>query len=174
LLVERASQVFGVAEDVIARAARLSPAGDAGGGAIATVVRGERRRGSDLERRLLRGLLAAPGLWDEVRGELRLDDFEDGDARALAAWWWEHGVVVPFGEGADGAAALARELASEEEQLGDHRAEVLGATRRLVVRRLQRELRAKQSGLATARGEEATRLMQEIQDTARALRERST
>jgi DNA primase len=175
LLVERASQVFGVAEGVIARAARLATAGDASGGPVASVVKAERRRGSDLERRLLRALLSAPELLDEVRAELRIEDFEDGDARALAGWWWQHGVVLPPGEEGDGAAALARELASAGEEDGmDPRAEVIGATRRLVMRRLQRELRARQAGLATARGEDATRLMHEIQEIARALRQRST
>jgi DNA primase len=175
LLVERASQVFGVAEGVIARAARLATAGDASGGPVASVVKAERRRGSDLERRLLGALLSAPELLDEVRAELRIEDFEDGDARALAGWWWQHGVVLPPGEEGDGAAALARELASAGEEDGmDPRAEVIGATRRLVMRRLQRELRARQAGLATARGEDATRLMHEIQEIARALRQRST
>jgi hypothetical protein len=42
------------------------------------------------------------------------------------------------------------------------------------VRRLQRELRARQSDLASARGEDATRLMHEIQEIARALQKLST
>jgi len=175
LLVERASQVFGVSEGVIARAARLASTGGEGGGPVASAVRGQRRRGSELERRFLRALLSAPETWDEVRGELRIEDFEDDDARALVAGWWELGVGMPSGEGAEGAAALARELASAGEDEGsDPRAEALGAVRRLVVRRLQRELKARQAGLASARGEEARRLMHEIQEIARALRQRST
>jgi hypothetical protein len=51
---------------------------------------------------------------------------------------------------------------------------VIGTLRRLVVRRLQRELRRRQSTLAAARGEDATRLMQEIQDIARTLHKLST
>ena len=95
-------------------------------------------------------------------------------ARALASLWWEHGVVMPSDEGEDGAAALARELASGGEDGQDHRAEVIGALRRLAVRRLQRELRSRQAGLAAARGGDAERLMTEIQEIARALQKLST
>ena len=72
------------------------------------------------------------------------------------------------------AAALARELASAGGEGQDHGAEVIGALRRLVVRRLQRRLRRCQSSLAAARGDDATRLMQEIQDIARTLQKLST
>jgi len=43
-----------------------------------------------------------------------------------------------------------------------------------VMRRLQRELRQRRSGLAAAHGESAERLMQEIQDIARTLQKLST
>jgi hypothetical protein len=79
---------------------------------VATAVQSQRRRESDVERRLLRALWKEPDLLGAARGELRVEDFEDGSARALAALWWEHGVVMPSEEGADGAATLARELAS--------------------------------------------------------------
>jgi DNA primase len=174
LLVERASQVFGVSEEVIARAARLASGGDRSGHPVTAAVQGQRRRESDLERRLLRGLWEAPDLLDAVRAEWRVEDFEDGSARALAAWWWQHGVGMPSGDGAGDAASLARELASGAEEGQDHRAEVLGALRRLTVRRLQRELRSRQAGLAAARGGDAERLMHEIQEIARALQKLST
>jgi len=174
LLVERASQVFGVDEGVIARAARLAAGGDRGGAPVTVAVQAQRRRESELERRLLRALWAAPDLLEAARAELGVEDFEDGGARALAAWWWERGVVMPDEDGPDGAAALARELASEQEEGQDHRAEGLGSIRRLVVRRLQRELRSRQSGLKAARGDDATRLMNEIQEIARALQKLST
>jgi len=174
LLVERASQVFGLGEEVIARAARLASGGDRSGLPVATAVQSQRRRESDVERRLLRGLWKEPDLLGAARGELRVEDFEDGSARALAALWWEHGVVMPSEEGVDGAAALARELASAGDDDQDHRAEVLGAIRRLAVRQLQRELRSRQAGLAAARGDDAERLMSEIQEIARALQKLST
>ena len=81
------------------------------------------------------------------------------------------GVALPEGDGE--AAALARELASTQKEQ-DPSAEVLGTIRRLVVRRLQRELRARRTGLAAASGESAERLMQEIQDIARTLQKLST
>jgi len=172
LLVERASQVFGLSEGVIARAARQATvAGDRVPEPVSTAVRAQRRGESELERRLLRGLWQAPELLDAARAELRPEDLEDAGARALAGWWWEHGVALPEGDGE--AAALARELASTPREQ-DPSAEVLGTIRRLVVRRLQRELRARRTGLAAASGESAERLMQEIQDIARTLQKLST
>ncbi|HEY6194929.1 MAG TPA: DNA primase, partial [Candidatus Eisenbacteria bacterium] len=173
LLVERASQVFGVAEGVIARAARLATGGDRSGGPMAAAVRAQRRVESELERRLLLGLWHAPELIEAARAELDAAEFEDGGARALAEVWWERGVVMP-GDDDGEAAAVARELAAAGGEDQDHRAEVIGTLRRLVVRRLQRELRRRQSTLAAARGEDATRLMQEIQDIARTLHKLST
>ena len=172
LLVERASQVFGISEGVIARAARQASAGgERVPEPVSAAVRAQRRAGAELEHRLLRGLWHAPELLDEARAELTPQDFEDAGARALAGEWWEHGVALPEGDGE--AAALARELASTEREQ-DPSAEVLGTIRRLVVRRLQRELRARRAGLAAASGELAERLMQEIQDIARTLQKLST
>jgi DNA primase len=172
LLVERASQVFGLSEGVIARAARQATAsGERVPEPVSAAVRAQRRVEGELERRLLRGLWLAPELLDEARAELQPADLEDPGARALAGWWWEHGVTLPEGDGE--AAALARELASTERET-DPSAEVLGTIRRLVVRRLQRELRARRAGLAGASGETAERLMQEIQDIARTLQKLST
>ena len=172
LLVERASQVFGLSEGVIARAARQTAAGEGRvPEPVSAAVRAQRRTESELERRLLRGLWHAPELLAEARAELHPEDLEDAGARALAGWWWEHGVALPEGDGE--AAALARELASTEREQ-DPSAEVLGTIRRLVVRRLQRELRARRAGLAGASGESAERLMQEIQDIARTLQKLST
>jgi len=172
LLVERASQVFGLSEGVIARAAHQATAsGERVPEPVSAAVRAQRRVEGELERRLLRGLWLAPELLDEARAELQPADLEDPGARALAGWWWEHGVTLPEGDGE--AAALARELASTERET-DPSAEVLGTIRRLVVRRLQRELRARRAGLAGASGETADRLMQEIQDIARTLQKLST
>lgn len=177
LLVERASRVFGVSEGVIARAARLASGGDRSGRPVAAVVHAQKRVGSTLERRLLRGLFSAPDLLDAARAELQPEEFEDGDARALAEWWWTRGIEVPGADGPAGAAALARELATEaaEAAVGqDERAEVQGAIRRLVMRRLERDRRAREAQLVTARGEESTRLMREIQEIASTLKKLST
>lgn len=172
LLVERASQVFGLSESVIAQAARLATRGDRSGQPVAVAVKTQRRIESELERRLLRGLWSAPELIEAARAELEAGDFEDGGARALAEVWWRDGVVMPADDGE--AAVLARELASAGGEGQDHRAEVIGALRRLVVRRLQRQMRRCQSSLGAARGDDATRLMQEIQDIARTLQKLST
>ena len=178
LLVERTSRVFGVAEGVIARAARLASSGDTSGRPVAAVVHAQRRAVGELERRLLRGLWRAPELLQAARDELQAEDLEDGSARALATWWWEHGVVMPGEDGGDDALVLARELASEagrgEAEGHDERAEVLGAIRRLKMRRLERDRRAREAQLVTAQGEESTRLMREIQEIASMLKKLST
>jgi hypothetical protein len=171
LLVERASQVFGMSEGVIARAARLAREGDRAGTTVAAAVRAQRRVESDLERRLLLGLWHAPEQLDTVRAEMHVEEFEDAGARALAAWWWKQGVVLPEGDGAE--AVLARELAAGGTDNADPGAETLGILRRLVIRRWERERRQRQSRLGTARGDEAARLMQEIQDIARTLHDLS-
>jgi hypothetical protein len=135
--VERASQVFGLSEGVIARAAAPGDGGWRSRSPSRSRPRcaAQRRGESELERRLLRGLWQAPELLDAARAELQPEDLEDAGARALAGWWWEHGVALPEGDGE--AAALARELASTQREQ-DPSAEVLGTIRRLVVRRLQR------------------------------------
>ena len=176
LLVERASRVFGLSEAVIARAARLAASGDRSARPVTAAVHAQRRVGNELERRLLRGLWNAPELIETARAELAVEDLEDAGARALAKVWWEQGVVMPGDDGNDGTAALARELATEaaagEEQ--DERAELLGAIRRLVMRRLQKDRREREAQLVTARGEEMTRLMREIQEIASTLKKLST
>jgi DNA primase len=177
LLVERASRVFGLSEAVIARAARLASGGDKSGRPVTAAVHAQRRVGNELERRLLRGLLHAPELLESARAELGAEDLEDAGARALAKLWWEQGVVMPGEDAPDGVASLARELATEASQAEegqDERAEVLGAIRRLVMRRLQRDRRAREAQLVTARGEESTRLMREIQEIASTLKKLST
>lgn len=172
LLVERASQVFGLSEGVIARAARLATGGDKSGQSVTVAVKSQRRVESEVERRLLAALWHEPELLESVRREVAVEQFEDHGARALASWWWQHGVVLPEDDGE--AAALARELASAGEEGQDHRAEVVGAIRRLTVRRLQQERRARESQLATARGEEQTKLMREIQEIASTLKKLSS
>jgi hypothetical protein len=169
--------VFGVSEGVIARAARLASEGDRSGRPVAAAVHAQKRVGSTLERRLLRGLWNAPELLDAARAELRAEDFEDGDARALAGWWWARGVGLPGDDAPGEAAVLARELATEAAgavEAQDEHAEVQGAIRRLVMRRLQRDRRAREAQLVTARGEESTRLMREIQEIASTLKKLST
>ena len=172
LLVERASQVFGLSESVIARASRLALRKEGTTEPVSHAVRAQRRAEGTVERSLLQGLLHAPELLEQARTELTPEHFEDAAARALAEWWWERGIVLPDGEGE--AAALARELASAGGENLDQRAVVVGAIRRLKIRHLQRQRRARESELVRAREEELrTRLQREIQRIANELFELS-
>ena len=123
---------------------------------------------NELERRLLQALWHAPDHLAEVRGEIPVGWFEDGSARALAEMWWENGVMIP--EDDDTSVAFARELAATAVADGwDAGAEVVGAVRKLKVRRVQHEMRERQARLKSAAGEQAQSLMQEIQELAKAL-----
>lgn len=168
LLVERASQVFGLSENVIDRAVRLARTGQGAERPIAAAV-GEQRRAQDsMERRLLQAIVWAPEVLDEARGVLAPHDFRDPVAADLAADWWENGVDVPLGEGP--AVALARELLAGSQEGPDPGAEARGVLRRLQARSLEEESRTLQSQLVSARGEESTQLLQRIQDIAHTLR----
>lgn len=168
LLVERASQVFGLSENVIDRAVQLARTGQGAERPIAAAV-GEQRRAQDsLERRLLQALVWAPEVLDEARGVLTPRDFRDPVAAELAADWWENGVDVPLGEGP--AVALARELLAGTQEGSDPGAEVQGVLRRLKARALEQERRELQSRLASARDEESNSILQRIQDIAHSLR----
>jgi DNA primase len=168
LLVERASQVFGLSEAVIARAARAVGKPDPGADPLAAAVRAKRRIEDGVERQLLLGLLHVPELLAEARERLAPETFGEGGARLLAGHWWEHGVVLPEGDGE--AAALARELASAGGEDLDQHAIVRGAIRQLRIRQLQRQRRARESELFTAREQELKdRLSREIQSIAREL-----
>jgi predicted transcriptional regulator len=72
---------------------------------------------------------------------------------------WEGGDALTAG--GDGA-ALARELLATETEGYDWDAEVIGAVRMLQVRGLERERREHRMRLASARGEDADRVMKEI------------
>jgi len=157
LLVERASQVFGVAEEVIARAARLASGGDRTGQPMAAAVHAQRRVESAVECELLTGLWHAPELLDSARAELGPEDFSDEGTRALAQVWWQHGVIMPAGDvHGEAAAGLARELATSGQDGFNYPAVVVGAIRNLVVRRLKHDLRRRREKFATALGEKCS------------------
>jgi DNA primase len=165
LLVERASQVFALPEAVIAQAVRHSrsaPArerpGSAPGPAPAAPVR-QRRPDDALEKKVLQALLRAPGALESAREALTPSAFAEGAARQLAETMWDGGDALAA---EDDGAALARELLATETEGFDWDAEAIGAVRMLRVRGLDRERRENRSRLASARGEEADRLMMEI------------
>jgi DNA primase len=163
LLVERASQVFAMPEAVIAqavRAARGAAPRDAQQGAAAPVqVVRPARREDDLEKKVLQALLRSPQSLTFARDVIAPGAFGEGPARHLAETMWDGGdALAAENEGA----ALARELLATETEGFDWDAEAIGAVKKLQVRGLERERRACSTRLATVRGEEADRLMMEI------------
>jgi DNA primase len=162
LLVERASQVFGLAENVIARAvqqARTAPAGGPGATPAAPPARARARVEDELERKVLQALLHVPGTLEAAREEIGPGEFTEGPARALAEALWS-GVDPTLAEGPE--ADLARGLLADEAEGFDWGAEATGAVRRLRSRTLERARRDHRARLAGAKGDEAERLMMEI------------
>lgn len=139
LLVERASQVFGLSEGVIARAARLATSGDASGRPVAAAVRAERQTAARLDRDFLLGLWHLPPMLESVRTSITPDYMTEGAARELYEHWLEHGVELP--DGGTDVAMLARELASTDAETLNHEQLVVGGAialrRRLVEKRLR-------------------------------------
>jgi DNA primase len=170
-LIERAAEVLGVRADVIGRAVSLQRKGQNLAAPLRAAVRERHRGEEDLERQLLSGLLLAPEVLDEARQRLSPEDFRDPVCRALALWLWAGGVEVPEDEA---AASLHRELALTPGENLDWRAQAQGAIRRMIVRRLERQMRDRKNQLNQESGtEESARLMQEIMEIARSLRDLS-
>jgi len=168
LLIERAAQLFGLAEGVISRAVALRRAGADTRAPISAAARAVSHTERSLERRLLQALLLAPGEMPEARQKLSPEDFHDAGCAALALALWS-------GQSrGDDAAALERELSSDAREL-DWAAEARGGVRRMVERRLKQQLQERRQQLHHAPPpEEAARLMQEIDELARSLRDLST
>jgi DNA primase len=172
LLLERASQVFGLSESVLGRAVSLGRKGESAVAPVAAAVREQRRGEADLERALLKALLHAPEALEAVRAMVGLEDFRDPGCATLAGWLWSGRVDLP--EGGD-EGALARDLASGEPAGFDWAAEATGAARRMMERRLKSQLREHRNQLGRGGEEsESARLIQEIDAIARSLRELST
>jgi DNA primase len=171
LLLERASQVFGLPESVLARAVGLQKGGQSTEAPLKAAVREQRRGESELERALLRALLHAPEQLEAVRGQLSPEDCQDADCASLARWLWSGRADLPE-SGVEGA--LARELAASAPPGFDWVSEASGATRRMVERRLMQQLKERSHRLGqTVEAAESARLIQEIDTIARSLRELS-
>jgi DNA primase len=168
LLVERAAQLFGLSEGVLARAVALQRTGADTRAPIGAAVRAVGRTERSLELRLLQALLLAPAELTEARQRLSPEDFRDAECAALALALWS-------GQRREGATeALERELTAAPQEL-DWAAEAGGGVRRMVERRLKRQLQERREQLHHAPPpEEAARLMQEIDELARSLRDLST
>jgi DNA primase catalytic core len=134
LLLERASQVFGLAEAVLSRAIALGRRGENVNAPLQAAVREQRRGEGDLERRLLQALIHAPDQLDAVRSHVGPGDFRDPDCAALAEWLWSERLDLPE-EGAAGA--LARELAVAGSGTSDWAAEAVGGMLRMTERKLR-------------------------------------
>ena len=169
LLFERAEQTLGLSRAVLARAAeRRAPKPNEGPpqGTAVPPVRVAPRDAA--EEHLLRALLHAPEAFEPASEQVSPDDFRDAACASLARALWANRGAFPE-EGPE--ASLARELASDEREL-DWMEEARGAVRVLVQRRLREELKARQQRLREGPGaEEAARLMEDIGQIARSLRD---
>ena len=120
-----------------------------------------------VERKLLRLLLHDPRGVERVRGRTAPADFQDGVAREIAEALWRGEPPPMAGE----AAVLARELAAEAIEVPDPEGELDLTVRFMVERRLRREKREREEALRrNPAGADALRLMHEIEDIARSLR----
>ena len=126
---------------------------------IASAVRAQKKTEQDFEKKALQALLHAEELQEWARDLLSPEDFADPDARELAMAVWR-GDDVQALEGAVGE--LARDLLAGAPEGFDWHAEAEGGLRAVKVRALERARREHSAGLASARGEEANRLMAEI------------
>lgn len=168
LLVERASQVFGLSESVIARAVQLARTGQASERPVGAAVASQRRVENDLEKRAVQALLHAPELVEWAGSRLAPEDLVSDSARALAEALWKG--EDPMGlEGAAGD--LARDLLATSPEEYNWHAEAEGAVRMLKVRALERSRRERRTRLASAQGEAVNRLMAEIDFLSKQIQE---
>ena len=96
---------------------------------------------------------------ESARHEVSPEDFSEGPARELARELWSGDDPLA---GESGAAAIARELLSGGDEGFDWSAEAQGAVRMFRVKGLERERRDRRTQLSRAQGDEAGRLMAEI------------
>ncbi len=172
LLIERAAQVFGLSEGVIARAVGLGRGGQDVERPIAAAVQQQRAARQNAERLLLRALLHAPEALASATQELVPEDFEDGPERRLAAWLWEHGTVTTPED--EVAAGLVRELLADDPEGFDWISEAEGAQRRMLLKSLERARRDRMARLSGARESEANALMLEIRAIGERLKKLSS
>ena len=169
-LINRADEVFGVQltgfRAALLRAVQYRRAGQDAERPLRAAVDHNRRLSQDLERRVLQALLLAPEELEAARQRLSPEDFRDTACGALALALWS-------GTGT-GELSLARELMAAGEEDLDWGAEARGATRRMVERRLRQRLQQRREQLKDAHvPQDAARLMQEIDEIARSLRDLS-
>jgi DNA primase len=170
-LIERAAEVLGLRADVIARVASLQRRGQSVEPPLRAAVRERHQVEETLERGLLASLLQAPEALDEAKASLSPEDFRDPTCRSLALWMWAGNPGLPEQEP---AASLGRELAFAPAEHLDWAAIARGSVRRMEVRRLEQQRRELKNRLSeVSDSDEASRLMQEIMEIARSLRDLS-
>ena len=175
LLLERASQVFGMTVEVLDRAVRLKASGQVSERPVASAMRVAREAERGIEGSLLRALLNDPEALVLTSGRIEVEDFQDPACRELARWIWAGGLGTPED---DGAAVLMRDLASSPAEY-HWREEARGAVAKMMIRRLKRRRKDVQEELRRAASEpeqrtllEQTRdLSREIEDVERSLRD---
>jgi DNA primase len=169
LLLERGAETFGVGMGVLAKAIQVHRAKGPSTAVLPAEVARQREREKSIESRLLTAVLYAPDALPDVTRWSDPEDFRDPLCRALAVRLWEG--LDPLAAG-DEVTLLARELQTSGDPGLDWGAEARGAARRMHERRLREAIHDRRNRLShAAAGDEATRLMQEIDDLARSLRE---
>ncbi|HTM58661.1 MAG TPA: DNA primase [Candidatus Udaeobacter sp.] len=168
LMTERGSQVLGLSEAVLTRAAQLQRGGASVEHPVGAAVRAQRRHEESLERRLLQALLLAPSELEPAREKLSSEEFRDPASAMLARALWSGAEL----EG--DAASLARELMAAAPEL-DWSAEARGAVRLLQVRRLEvRHRELTQMLRKPLPPDEEARLAHEVIDLQQSLRNLKT
>jgi hypothetical protein len=154
---------------VLAKAIQVHRAKGPSTAVLPAEVARQREREKSIESRLLTAVLYAPDALPDVTRWSDPEDFRDPLCRALAVRLWEG--LDPLAAG-DEVTLLARELQTSGDPGLDWGAEARGAARRMHERRLREAIHDRRNRLShAAAGDEATRLMQEIDDLARSLRE---
>jgi DNA primase len=176
LLVERASEVFGLSADVLARAVSLRQSGQVSEQPARAAVRAQRSGDRELEEQVLRALLIEPEARDRVRDRIGPEDFRDPVCRSAAEWWWSGARGAPEDEA---AAILVRELSLAPPGTYDWQEEVRGGTRALTMRRLKTQRKEAQEALRQTASdaeqrvllETVGRLSRQIEDLERNVRD---
>ena len=171
LLLERASQVFGLPVAVVGRAVSLKQSGQTSDQPLRLAVRAQREPQRHVERSLIRALLHDPTALDVARDRIGPEDFADPALARVASWMWSGQDGVPDDEE---AAGLMRELSAEAPGTFDWRQEVEGALRNLMMQRLKRRRKEREEQLRRVESsDEATHLLKELDEIARSLRDLS-
>ena len=133
--------MFGLDQNVLARAVELKRAGQASDRPVEAAVQAQRRARRGIELDVLHALLQDPGSLSETEGFITPEDFRDPLCATVARWVWAGGSGFPE---EPAAAALVRELSLPVEGEFRWRETARGGARRMVIRRLEEQKREEQ------------------------------